>query len=701
MAETIGLAIIAAASSATGTTIAVTTATASFIGQVAITTALVGGSLLVQSNNQTKQRNETQQSILNEAMGVRRYVYGRTLTGGSRYFLETKNGALIQGVVIAAREIDRIEAYYIGDRKAVTTLGEEGGTVTDFPQTNKVSFEPHYGTDDQLASPTLLSQFPGSWTADHRLRGLANVVIVFLPVKREEQQIVYPQGYATPMRFLVRGAKVWDPTNAGQDPDDKTTWAWSENASDCICDYLRWSDGMRFPVRKIDASSFEDMHSLCAEPVQRKDGTTEARYRLGGVVALNEAPKDVLARMLSTCDGTLVRGRTGLIGIRGGRYRSPLINIPTERIITADLTQGNDLLEAYNLLKISYSEPDAFYQPTEIRSRENKTSQAQIGIKDQTLDLAMVPSYTQAARLGNIRFERDNPQWKGSIQTDLSALNAINQEAVSITFDPLGDADVGAIMDADCNVSAFNIDGEVTTCNIGFSSISASAYAWDPNTDEPPRPAIPNFPAPINVVPTPSNIAVSPSRRVVAGGATAFWAILSWNAEARTDLTPQAQYRPVGGAEADWQPMSIRADGTSAEAGPLTDGVDYEFRPRWVAGYTPSNWPLPVTLRATADATPPGPPTGFVVNGGAGKATGAFTSPNSPNFGSVAIYRSSTNNFANAVVISTLYGSPGQARDFSDDGRAAGSWTYWARALNLSGYGDASSTTGPITIQVT
>jgi hypothetical protein len=108
-----------------------------------------------------------------------------------------------------------------------------------------------------------------------------------------------------------------------------------------------------------------------------------------------------------------------------------------------------------------------------------------------------------------------------------------------------------------------------------------------------------------------------------------------------------------------------------------------------------------VALAAIADNTAPAAPSSFVVNGGSGKATGAFTSPNSPNFGSVVIYRGTSTDFAAATAIFTLYGSPGQARDFSDDGRPPGTYRYWARARNRSGFGDASSTAGPITVTVT
>ncbi|WP_375275868.1 hypothetical protein [Methylorubrum thiocyanatum] len=707
MAETIGLAIISAvtASATTGAVVGAYAVAGISLSTIVGTTALVGGSLLFQSafGQQPKQRNETQQSVLNQAMGPRIIVYGRTMVGGSRYLFETRNGALFQGIILSAREIDRIEGYYIGDRKTVTSAGENGGIVTDFPQTNKVSFEPHYGTDDQAASPTLLSQLPGIWTADHRLRGLAHVVVVFLGVKREEQQIVYPQSYATPLRFLVRGAKVWDPTNGAMDPENKATWTWSENAADCILDYLRHRDGMRFARSRIDVPSFIDMHGLCAETVTRKDGSTEPRYRLGGTYALNEAPKDVLARMLSTCDGQLVRGPTDLIGIRGGRFRNPLVNIPTEQIIAADLTQGNDRLDAYNLLKVSYTEPDNFYQPTEIQARQDFASQAQVGVIDSALDLAMVPSWTQAARLAKIKFAKDNPQWRGSTRTTLAALDALDQETARIVFDPLGDADVGPMMDTPCTLTAFGLDAAMTGCTIGFTAISADAYAWNPATEEPPRPALPNAPAPVNIVPTPVNVTVNPSRRTVAGGATAVWGVLSWNADARTDLTAQAQYRIVGSGESGWQPMGIRGDGLSAEVGPLTDGQTYDFRVRWIAGNTPSNWSNIVTLATVADANAAAAPYAIGVEGVAGGARFSFTASSSLNVAATFIHRRAgfSGELAGAAVADAIACGPNQRFESFISPAAAGPYRYWLVSRNASGYSDASSVAGPFDVTVT
>ena len=209
------------------------------------------------------------------------------------------------------------------------------------------------------------------------------------------------------LRFVVRGARVWDPRNATMDPEDPNAWAFSENAGDCILDYLRRRDGVRFPLSKIDVPSFADFGALCAEGVARKDGTTVPRYRIGGTYLYNEPPKDVLARMGNACDGQIVQGPTGKYGIRGGRFRAPLVNIPTRHIITADVEQGVDRLDGYNKLTVSYTEADNFYQPTQIAPYQDAASQARIGEVDQS------PRPGHGARMDAGRAAREDPVPQG------------------------------------------------------------------------------------------------------------------------------------------------------------------------------------------------------------------------------------------------------------------------------------------------
>lgn len=687
MAEAIGLAILSSLAEAgvVAASVAVPGTAATIIGSVTIIAATTGAQLAIAALTAEKPRNESQQATMSQALGPRVGIYGRAMVGGTRDFWDARNGSLYQGIVIAGHRIDGIEEYWIGDKPVHTREGENGGQVSDWPYNDRVQFEPHLGLDDQPASEILLQAYPEIWTPQHQLRGLAHVVVVFGPVKKEDQQIVYPQGYATVLRFVVRGARVWNPADSTQDPVNPATWLFSENAGLCIMDYLRRKDGARFPLTKVDVASFTDHAALCAEGVKRKDGTTEPRYRIGGTYLYNEAPKDVLARMCATCDGTIVQGPSGKYGIRGGRYRAPLVNIPTRQILTADVEQGVDRIDGYNRLTVAYTEPGNFYQATQVAAYQDTASQARIGVVDQSADLIMVPSWTQAARLAKIRFKKENPAWTGSLGCQLPALDALGSENVHVTFDPV--PDIGSMFDEDFAVSALNIEGDASAVGLGISSISAATYSWDPALEEPVKPTTPQTINRLNSIAAPSGVNVVADRRVIAGGNTAVWAILAWVASNRPDVTAEAQYRLASASNSAFRAMALREDAVSAEAGPLTDTASYVFRVRFRSGGTVSDWSDVVTLTATADGTAPNPPTYTSATLSGVTATHAFKQSGSSNARSIQLLRALGfgKTLADAsIIVPSQAASPNQS-DAVTDTIGLGLYQWWLKAANASG----------------
>lgn len=682
MAEVIGVAILSSLGVAP---LAIPSAAASIVGSLTIAAVATGAQYGLAALTAEKPRNDAQQATLSQALGARVGVYGRAMVGGTRFFWDARDGTLFQGIVVAGHRIDGIESYWIGDRPVATTLGENGGTASDWPYNNRVRFDPFLGLDDQAASALLLSIYPEIWTPQHQLKGLAYVVVAFNPVKKEDQQIVYPQGYATVLRFVVRGARIWNPRDAAMDPENPATWLFSENAGDCILDYLRRRDGVRFPLSKIDVPSFADFGALCAEGVARKDGTVVSRYSIAGTYLYNEAPKDVLTRMGNACDGQIVQGPSGKYGIRGGRFKSPLVNISTKNILTADVDQGVDRIDGYNKLTVSYTEPDNFFQPTQIAPYQDAASQARIGEVDQSLDLIMVPEWTQAARLAKIRFHKDNPAWKGSLGCQLPALNALGEDNVHATFDPV--PEIGSLFDESFMVSALNIEGDASAVGLGISSLSASTYAWDPAVEEPAKPTTPQTIERVNGITPPIGVSVVADRRVISGGNTAVWAILSWTASSRADVVAEPQYRLASAPDSAFRAMALREGGTSGEAGPLADTSSNVFRVRFRSGGAVSDWSPIVTLTATADGTPPGAPTYSSATLNGVTATHAFKQSNSPNARSVQLLRAlgfgKTLSDA-AIIIPAEPASPNQT-DALTDTVDLGFYQWWLKAANGSG----------------
>ncbi|KRE00084.1 hypothetical protein ASE63_08250 [Bosea sp. Root381] len=678
------------------TTLAASATAAYVVGSIVITGALVGASYAMQTLSAQKPLRERQQATLNEAMGPRRFIYGQAMVGGTRAFWDARYGALFQSLMLCSHEIDGIAEYWIGDRKVTTDLGEAGGNVIDYPLYT-VFFERHLGTPGQTAALLLTTNFPETWTADHRLRGIAHVCVVFKGVKEKDRQLVYPQGAYTNLRFTVRGKKIWDVTAPGQDPENPGTWLWNDNSGAVILDYLRSPDGYRRHLSQIDVPSFQAFHLRCSENVPRKDGTPVARYRTWGTIGFDEEPQAALARLCSTCDATLYQGPSGKIGIRDGAWTGPLINIPSQHITGAALTQGNDKLDSYNRLKVSYTEPNNYYQPTELAPRDDLPSQAAIGVIEEVRDLVMVPEYTQAARLAKIMMARDNPLWKGSIATDLMPLDVLGEKAVDITYDPLGDG-LNPLMNAPCEIEAFTLRGDVSGCDLGFRAMPQSAWSWNAAVEEPPKPIAPAPIGQIQAIAAPTGLITHFDRPNIAGQVGVRLG-LSWDASSRADVVAEAQYARAG--LGDWAPMALDADGLKAWTPLLSDGASYEFQVRFAVGGAVSDWTPAGPLTAVADDLLTGQPLGFVANGGTGQVLLAWTAPGSPNLGAVRLYRATSGaGFGSASIVATVNLSPNQAYDMVDSGLSAGTYDYWARALNRSGLGDASSTTGPISATV-
>lgn len=694
MAEVVGLAILGPALG--GTAVIGTTTAATIVGSVVITGALVGASYALQTLNAQKPKRERQQATLNEAMGPRRFIYGQALVSGTRAFWDARQGGMYQCIMLCSHEIDSVTEYWVGDR--VVTL-DGSGFVTDFPMTGKILFETYLGTDGQSAPGMLTGNFGDVWTSAHRLRGIAHVCVLFGAVKKEDQNKVFPQGAYTQLRFTVKGKKLFDPSLGTMDPENPATWAWGDNSGDVILDYLRSPDGYRRPLSQIDMDSFEDFHAHCAENVPRADSSPVGRYRTWGTISFDEEPQAALARLAATCDAVIYQGPTGLIGVRHGGWTGPLINISTQHITGAALTQGNDKLDSFNRLKVSYTDPDNYYQPTELTARDDLSSQAQIGVIEEVRDLVMVPDWTQAARLAKIMMAEGNPIWKGTLVTDLMPLDTIGEAAVDIAYDPLGTPG-DPLMNAPCKIEAFTLRGDLSGCELSFRAVPASARLWNAATEQPPRPITPQVISAVNSITDPTGLIASIDRPNVSGDLPGVRLALSWDPPDRPDTDPEAQYSEAGLNV--WTPMAVVADELGAYSPLVSDGGSYDLRVRFVAGGTASGWTTAGPIDAVSDTVAPGPPTGFVANGGAGNVMVAWTAPNSENMRSTRLYRANAGaGFGTAVVVANTILAANQAFDAVESGLSPGNYDYWVRALNRAGFGDASSTAGPVTATVT
>jgi hypothetical protein len=485
MPPVLAAAIVAAipAAGATAFSIGATAFTYATVAAYAIVTAAsVGVSLLLQGQ-QKREKQDPSQIHVKQALPSRVRGYGRHKLAGAMFLFERSGADLIQGIVHCEGPIDAIEQWWLNDKQTTIPSGTAGSAtfVGIYPWALYVSVESHLGATTQTASAQLLSRFGAFWTSNHRGRGLAYSIIRYdLPPKPEKNfQLIYPNG-APGLRVVARLSTVYDPRTG--------LTAWSDNPALAIRDYLTHARGFAIPSSRMDDDLFAAFANVCDELIPLKAGGTEKRYRLGGTYDLTEERREVLKRLLATCDAELFPTPEGNVGIRGGKWEEPTVTISDEHILSySDFGQANDKLDAFNRLKISYTSPAHDYQPTEGEAWDNLASQAQIGVLEQDFNLPMVQWFGQARRLAKIAMAKGNPRWKGTVVTNLAGLNALGERLITLQISELG-------LNETFLITHFEIgmDGPApSSCIIGVTSLDESAYSWDAATEEGEAPPVP------------------------------------------------------------------------------------------------------------------------------------------------------------------------------------------------------------------
>lgn len=533
----------------------------------------IGASLL--SSMLSPKPNDTapseRQQTVRQSTGPRRKFYGRNLVGGQLSFFETHVGALYSQVIHNHGEIGGVVQYWLGDKPV--TVGVDG-YVDDAQYNNAeagfnlVSIKAKAGTPDEVAYSDLLAAFAGTYTTDHRLRGLFTTLTAYREVASDQIANVYPQN-APALRVLGDMSKVRRVRQGD--------FAYSDNPADCIYDYLVDADGAGKPATMVDLASFQDFANLCDEPVPKKGGGTIKRYVIATNYALNEQHRTVLDRLLSCCDAETYITPEGKIAIRGGKWIEPTVTLDADQghILDAQWRQGNGELAAFNRLAIIYTEPALEYTEQEGQSWVDVANvQLRGKYLNSQADLTSIPVHAQARRVGKILTHKANPLWTGTLTTNFYGFNLIGETTVRVLFPELGIATTFAIQ-------KLEFLPDFTGVRVTVGSLTSAAYSWDAELEEgagPTEPADTSSPPDLSA---PSDLTPVALERALSGSEVGVYIRLTWTPLARPALLVEAQYRlsPSGG----WLNMSVASGEAAAESGLVDEGETYDIRARTVS----------------------------------------------------------------------------------------------------------------------
>ena len=616
------------------------------------------------------------QAIITQTDSPRVRAYGRVMLGGTKAFFEANSGHLLQIVVAHHGAVDGLIRFWVDGEPVAIDANDKVNRYT------ALLFRDGSGPASG-DYPEVLSRFPDIWTSQHRLKGQATYCTIFGDPADEDFVEYFPKGPNTNVQIEVRASRVRDMLGA---------LVYSENAALCIRDYLTHQDGWRIPAAMVDDDAFGRFAAICAQPVPLLAGGTEPRYRLCGHYALDDAPKDVTARMLATCDGQVYQTPEGKVGILGGAWSEPDVTITADDILELSVEDGFDPFTDFNILKGTFTSPTHSYQPTEVPDIRHEADLAMQGERVEQIEIDMCPSGSQMQRLMAIHWAKKRRMMTGTLTTNLVGLKARFPKGDGIHTIRISAPDFGVDGIFEVTSHSFNIpDG---TCQIGFGSID-NPYPWDASKERPIPTASGDIPKPVKVTPPPSGASLTQVHVRISGDTYGGKLQLTVNPVQRNDLRLEAQVA-VGDVAADaagsvtWTAMI--GDRFVAETGILQNEQTYTVRYRWRGQ---GIWQKAGAVTIVANPNVPASPTEFTVIG----TTGAqFQWRNPPdNFWKARLFRNSSPTFAGASYVDDISGLPGQVSAYTDT-PPAGTWHYWVVALNGSSV--ASPPAGPVTITI-
>lgn len=338
---------------------------------------------------------------IRQATPAQRVAYGRVRTGGAVFFLEVVPPYLYLGLLHSSRQVDGIEAAWIGESPVVFG-GDRSILTAPFRNgpTTRVWMSFRDGAADQAIDPLLAADFT-SLASTFRQRGIATTLWKFdYGSDYDEFLSLYGNVQIPNVQVLLRGARVYDPRAAAQDRDDAATWTWTDNASLIQTDFLRAAYGGRIDAAAIDwdlvAAAADHDDAL----VPLLAGGWQRRYTADGLVTLDQSPFEILGSLLTANRG-LVVSNGGSVGVLSSRPRVASF-VVHDGNLAAGFTYRDDRprRDVLNAIRCRFVAPERDYQtadgPVLVRADLQTADGEPL---DATLDLPFTRGHARAQRI--------------------------------------------------------------------------------------------------------------------------------------------------------------------------------------------------------------------------------------------------------------------------------------------------------------
>jgi hypothetical protein len=443
-------------------------------------------------------------------------VYGKRQVGLTRVFVESSGsdnqylyvaGVLCEG---GGAGITAIDEVYVDD-KLVTfdgaltdgTLRGVSSSDTNFYKGGEslISIQSFFGLDNQSAS-SLLDETT-NWTSNHKLSGLSYVALRFK--YNQDAFSGLPE-----VRVTVRGKKIYDPrldsTKGGSGShreDTASTWAYSNNSSLVLLDYLRnsrYGKGLSNDAFETNYESFKTSANTC--DTQVVPYTSASTINLFETNAVIDSEKKVLENVRE-----LLVPMRAIFNYTQGKYKvivegsgSSQLLLTKDNVVSEVKLQGESKSDKYNRVIGTFTNPEKDYQSDTVSyppfddsaldpadqhatmlSDDNNT------LLERSFDMLQVTSPYQAEEICENILKRSRNNLKAEVTVTSEALNLSIGDIVTATYDTAGfSAKPFRVMSL-----AINAD---STVNLGLEEHQDNFYTWESKSVAPtiPDTVLPN-----------------------------------------------------------------------------------------------------------------------------------------------------------------------------------------------------------------
>ena len=402
--------------------------------------------------------------MIRSAVAARKHVYGKAMISGPMVY-----GANSDGGGVVDKYIHLVVPLADHACEEVVEVWFDDQLCTDF---GGYRLNTHLGSPGQTADSDLISEV-ADLDINFKLSG-----ITYLYIRFDTRHEDWLRGVPGNIKALVKGHKVYDPREVSQDPDDASTWAWSDNASLCINDYITGSYGLGAVYgEEVSEADLIAAANVCDEAVAIPGGGTQARYTCNGIVDTSVDTAANLSSMTTAIGGGWAWVQ-GSVRVFPGAYDAPTGELSDDELRgSIQITPRTPRQDLFNTIHGVYVGPQNAYQPADFPEVTVAAYVAQDGEKIvRDIELPFTDDPFEAQRIAKVALEREREAMVVKFPANWSALNFSVNQNVSVSLS--AGRDGGIWTDKVFKITSWELAADGGGVDLMLREDAAATYTW-------------------------------------------------------------------------------------------------------------------------------------------------------------------------------------------------------------------------------